>query len=135
MTMRTLIIRIFNVRNICKRVVAIVLVFIFAFTNCFTLLTTVSLATAEELGKQSSDNFSKNVEYVVNFEKDGEEELNKDSFKFEEKKNYITNSLKNEQNKMSDPIKQIAENANQLELERWKVLQDTQKNALSINKI
>ena len=63
----------FNVRNVCKRVVAIVLVFIFAFTNCFTLLTTVSLATAEELGKQSSDNFSKNVEYVVNFEKDGEE--------------------------------------------------------------
>ena len=63
----------FNGRNVCKRVVAMVLVFIFAFTNCFTLLTTVSLATAEELGKQPSDNFSKNVEYVVNFEKDGED--------------------------------------------------------------
>ena len=60
----------FNVRNVCKRVVAIVLVFIFAFTNCFTLLTTVSYAAAEELGKQQSDNFSNNIEYTVNFEKD-----------------------------------------------------------------
>ena len=40
--------------------------------------------------------------------------------------------LKNEQNKMSDPIKQIAENANQQELEHWKVLQDTQKKVFEI---
>lgn len=63
----------FKRKNVCKRVVAISLVFYFAFANCFTLLTTVSYAAAEELGKQQSDNFSNNIEYTVNFEKDGED--------------------------------------------------------------
>ena len=61
-----------NERNVCKRVVAIVLVFIFALSNCHALLSTVSFAADEELGKQQSGSFSNNVEYTVNFEKDGE---------------------------------------------------------------
>ena len=43
----------FNVENVCKRVVAIILVFIFALANCFTILSQVTYANAGELGKQS----------------------------------------------------------------------------------
>ena len=62
----------FNVENVCKRVVAIILVFIFALANCFTILSQVTYANAGELGKQQTEDYSTNVEYDVCFEKQNE---------------------------------------------------------------
>ena len=62
----------FNVENLCKRVVAIILVFIFVLANCFTILSQVTYAKAEELGKQQTEDYSTNVEYEAYFEKENE---------------------------------------------------------------
>ncbi len=55
-----------------KIIIAILLIFCFTVTNCFTLLSTLSFAETNELGKQDSDSSSANVEYDVNFIKDNE---------------------------------------------------------------
>ena len=53
----------FKERKYCKTVIAILLVLCFTFANCFTLFTTISLATEESLGKQVSESINDNVEY------------------------------------------------------------------------
>lgn len=53
----------FKERKYCKTVIAILLVLCFTFANCFTLFTTISLATEESLGKQVSESVNDNVEY------------------------------------------------------------------------
>ena len=53
----------FKERKYCKTVIAILLVLCFTFANCFTLFTTISLATDESLGKQVSESINDNVEY------------------------------------------------------------------------
>lgn len=53
----------FKERKYCKTVIAILLVLCFTFANCFTLFTTISLATGESLGKQVSESINDNVEY------------------------------------------------------------------------
>lgn len=53
----------FKERKYCKTVIAILLVLCFTFANCFTLFTTISLATEESLGKQASESINDNVEY------------------------------------------------------------------------
>ena len=53
----------FKERKYCKTVIAILLVLCFTFANCFTLFTTISLATEESLGKQVSESNNDNVEY------------------------------------------------------------------------
>lgn len=59
----------FKEKKYCKTVIAILLVFCFTFTNCFTLFTNISLATEESLGKQASESIDENVEYDAKFEK------------------------------------------------------------------
>ena len=59
--------------KICKKTVAISLVFFLIFANCFTLLSNFSYAKNDELGKQLSVNTSSNVEYTVNFAEKDEE--------------------------------------------------------------
>ncbi len=58
--------------RVVKIIIAILLIFCFTVTNCFTLLSTLSFAESNELGKQFSNNTSANVEYDVNFVKDNE---------------------------------------------------------------
>lgn len=59
--------------KICKKTVAISLVFFLIFANCFTLLSNFSYAKSDDLGKQLSVNTSNNVEYTVNFAEEDEE--------------------------------------------------------------
>lgn len=56
-----------------KKIIAACLIFCFVFTNCFTLFSSINFAKTSELGKQDSENVSKNVEYDVTFMQNEEE--------------------------------------------------------------
>lgn len=55
-----------------KKIIATCLIFCFAFANAFTIFSNISYAETKEIGKQNSENTSKNVNYDVKFIKSEE---------------------------------------------------------------
>lgn len=55
-----------------KKIIATCLIFCFAFANVFTIFSNISYAETKEIGKQNSENTSKNVNYDVKFVKSEE---------------------------------------------------------------